>query len=53
MKTHIFLAIFISAWLSGCASNEGRRVSSTEETKKQQLEYSKHEGNAGREFSRQ
>jgi uncharacterized protein YcfL len=52
MKTHILFALITAFLLTACASHEGRKISSTEETREEQLEYSKLEGNKGRDFAR-
>jgi hypothetical protein len=53
MKTHILIATITILLTSACASNRGRTISSTEESVKELQEYSKQEGNAGREVNRQ
>lgn len=53
MKTHILFLSLTALLMAACASNEGRKVSSTQDTPEQVDEYVKHEGNSGREISRQ
>jgi hypothetical protein len=53
MKTHILLTILTITLLTACASREGRKVSSTQETPEQQTEHAKFDGNAGRDLSKQ
>lgn len=50
MKTHILFLSFTALLMVACASHEGRKVSSTQDTPAQQEEYVKREGNAGREL---
>jgi hypothetical protein len=53
LKTHILIATITILLTSACASNRGRSISSTEESLKEQQEYSRQEGSAGREVIRQ
>jgi hypothetical protein len=53
MKTHIIFAIFTLFLFTACASKEGRSLSSTDETRQEQLEYSHVNGSASRDFGRQ
>jgi uncharacterized protein YcfL len=53
MKTHILFATLTALLLTACASHEGRKVSSTQDPVKDELEYSKRESNTGRDYSRQ
>jgi hypothetical protein len=53
MKTHILFSILTALFLTACASNEGRKVSSTQDPEEQTEEYTKHERASGRDFDRQ
>ena len=53
MKTHILFACLVALLVTACASNEGKKVLSAKEIQNQRYEYSKHEGNTGRDVSRQ
>lgn len=53
MKTHILLAICSVLFVTACASNQGRSVSSTAETPEEELEHTKWDGQSGRDYSQQ
>lgn len=50
MKTHIILAICTVLLVTACASNEGRSISSTQETKEEQQAHLR-DANAGKDYS--
>ncbi len=52
MKTHFLFTVFAALLLASCASHEGRKVSSTQDSV-EPSEYAKREGNFGREISAQ
>jgi hypothetical protein len=52
MKRHLVLVFLITILGVSCASNEHKSRLSQEEARIEKLEYSKHEGNTGRDVSR-
>lgn len=47
MKTHFLFTVFAALLLASCASHEGRKVSSTQDSQ-EQVEYARGEANFGR-----
>lgn len=52
MRTHIIFLALTAILVSACASHEGRNISSKQE-QQETYEYTRAEGNSGRELSRQ
>jgi hypothetical protein len=53
MERYLVLVFLITILGVSCASNEHKSRLSQEEARIEKLEYSKHEGNTGRDYSRQ
>ena len=53
MKTHILLTILAAIVLTACASHEGRKVSSTQDTQEEQTDYAQQDARSGKDFNGQ
>jgi hypothetical protein len=51
MKTHALLTICLVLLVTACASNEGRSISSTQESQEEQQGRLKSDANFGKDFS--